>query len=215
MSPWSKAMKKLRQYTALPTRERFLLAQLAVLVVTAWLGLRLIGFKKMQQLAHRKITKPLRADNNITPGANDTDLTPNPRFASLPRKRESSFFRASGLDSRFRGSDNLKSAPFTSDTSADIDCAQRCAELSAIAARHCLPPGSCLPQSLALCWLLRKNGLDAQLKIGVKPQSETLVAETLLAHAWVEVNHQPLGQNPQGYTAFSAPYREDAERKWV
>ncbi|MCK9505385.1 MAG: lasso peptide biosynthesis B2 protein [Porticoccaceae bacterium] len=190
-------MKKLRQYNALPSRERFLLAQMAVLVVMAWLGLRLIGFKKMQQLAHRKITKPLRADNNITPGANDTDLTPNPRFPSLPRKRESSFFRASGLDSRFRGNGNLKSAPFTSDTSADIDYAQRCAELSAIAARHCLPPGSCLPQALALCWLLRKNGLDAHLKIGVKPPGKTL-----LAHAWVEYQNLALGQQEAGYQSF-------------
>jgi hypothetical protein len=123
---------------------------MALLVVMAWAGLRLIGFKKTQQLAHRKITKPLGAEN-------------------------SSIF----------------------DETADIDYAQRCAELTAIAARHCLPSGSCLPQSLALCWLLRKNGLDAQLKIGVIPQSETL-----LAHAWVEYQNLALGQQESNYQSF-------------
>lgn len=75
--------------------------------------------------------------------------------------------------------------------------ADRSAQLTATAALHCLPSGSCLPQSLALCWLLRKKGLDAHIRIGVKPQTGPL-----MAHAWVEYQAMALGQQQSGYTAF-------------
>jgi len=74
---------------------------------------------------------------------------------------------------------------------------QRCAELTAIAAHHCLPRGSCFPQSLALCWLLRKKGLEAQIRIGIKPHSAPL-----LAHAWVEYQAMVLGNQESEYSAF-------------
>ncbi|MGD9660811.1 MAG: lasso peptide biosynthesis B2 protein [Porticoccaceae bacterium] len=82
-------------------------------------------------------------------------------------------------------------------TVADTAYAQRCAELTAIAARHCLPSGSCLPQALVLCRFLRKKGLDAQLRIGVKPGTHSVQA-----HAWVEYRTQALNQEETHYHVF-------------
>jgi len=81
---------------------------------------------------------------------------------------------------------------------AQGDYAQRCAQLTEIAARHGLYQANCLHQSLALCHFLRRNGLEARLKIGVLPG-----AKSLLAHAWVELDGRPLGQqSTESYHAF-------------
>jgi hypothetical protein len=75
--------------------------------------------------------------------------------------------------------------------------AQRYAQLTAIAARHGIHPATCLLQSLALCWLLRRRGLPAIIRIGVRPS-----AEPLQAHAWVELDEIPLGQPVDEYQTF-------------
>jgi hypothetical protein len=49
-----------------------------------------------------------------------------------------------------------------------------------------VPGGSCLTQSLALTWLLRKHGVRAETRIGVKSD------HGFLAHAWVEVDGVPI-----------------------
>ncbi len=74
---------------------------------------------------------------------------------------------------------------------------QRCAELTAMAANLCLPAGSCLPRSLALCRKLRKMGFAAQPVIGVRRGGSLPTA-----HAWVEVDSVPLDGQEQDYTAF-------------
>lgn len=76
----------------------------------------------------------------------------------------------------------------------------RIALLTATAARRCLPPGNCLPQALALCWWLRKNGLDAQIRIGVKTP-----VQPLLAHAWVELGGKSLDSTSAAYSTFQQP----------
>lgn len=45
-----------------------------------------------------------------------------------------------------------------------------------------LPYATCLPQSLTLWWLLRRRGVQSQLRLGVRKEGEGLKA-----HAWVEV----------------------------
>jgi hypothetical protein len=76
--------------------------------------------------------------------------------------------------------------------------AQRCAELTAIAARNGLYRANCLHQSLALSHVLQQHGLPARLKIGVLPH-----ARPLQAHAWVELDGIPLGQQSVAdYEAF-------------
>jgi hypothetical protein len=51
-----------------------------------------------------------------------------------------------------------------------------------------VPGGSCLPQSLALARMLRKKGVAANVRIGVKADG------AFAAHAWVEV--APGGASP-------------------
>ncbi|MFL6199434.1 MAG: lasso peptide biosynthesis B2 protein [Thermoanaerobaculia bacterium] len=65
----------------------------------------------------------------------------------------------------------------------------RLAQLTGIAARHHLRPMVCLPQSLALQALLRRQGLSAELRIGVRRADGKLQA-----HAWVEHAGSPLGE---------------------
>ncbi|MBM4300062.1 MAG: lasso peptide biosynthesis B2 protein [Deltaproteobacteria bacterium] len=72
----------------------------------------------------------------------------------------------------------------------------RCVEA---AARHGLYRATCLPRSLALWWLLRCHGMEANLQIGVK-----LVDTGLAAHAWVELQGQPLNEVPDVHQHFSA-----------
>ena len=75
--------------------------------------------------------------------------------------------------------------------------AQRCAQLAAIASRHGVYQANCLHQSLALCWILRRKGLPARLRIGVLSQTQPFKA-----HAWVELDGIPLGQSVDAYSAF-------------
>ena len=46
---------------------------------------------------------------------------------------------------------------------------------------------NCLEQSLVLCWLLRRRGIAADLRIGARKDSDRFEA-----HAWVELNSQVL-----------------------
>jgi hypothetical protein len=80
----------------------------------------------------------------------------------------------------------------------ELAFAQRCTELTAIAARNGIYTANCLHQSLALCRVLRHQGLQAILRIGVLPRSSPFQA-----HAWVELEGVPLGhQSVAEYEAF-------------
>lgn len=54
-------------------------------------------------------------------------------------------------------------------------------------AHHVLPPDNCLTRSLCLQWLLRRHGIDTELRLGVK-----LDEGQLHAHAWVEMGGHPV-----------------------
>ena len=56
-----------------------------------------------------------------------------------------------------------------------------------IAARYPPLPRACLTRSLLLVWLLRRHGVDAQVRIGVR-----LVRGALDAHAWAEWQGEPV-----------------------
>lgn len=65
----------------------------------------------------------------------------------------------------------------------------RLARLVDTAAR-CYPrPMSCLPRSLVLEALLRRHGVEADLRIGVRRENGKL-----RAHAWIEDAGQPVGE---------------------
>jgi hypothetical protein len=63
----------------------------------------------------------------------------------------------------------------------DLDRARATARLVQVAARHGPFRPTCLPQSLVLWWLLRRQRLAGELHIGVRPEPNRLEA-----HAWVE-----------------------------
>ena len=58
---------------------------------------------------------------------------------------------------------------------------QELGEAVNIAARHSLFPATCLTRSLFLVWLLQRQHIASQLRIGVR-----LTQGALYAHAWVE-----------------------------
>jgi hypothetical protein len=79
------------------------------------------------------------------------------------------------------------------------DTAQRLARLVGIAAHHGPYRATCLRQSLALWWLLRRRGIAAELRIGVrKEQGE------LQAHAWVEHDGQALNDAQDLIASYAA-----------
>jgi hypothetical protein len=80
--------------------------------------------------------------------------------------------------------------------------AARIAAVVSIAANHLPFEVNCLPRSVLLQWLLRRHGLEGQLRIGVRPPD----GDGLLAHAWVECGGQPIGDSPPlpGYVPFEA-----------
>jgi len=80
-----------------------------------------------------------------------------------------------------------------------ITVAQAQGRLVQVAARHGLYRPTCLPQSLALWWLLRRHGIEANLRIGVKS-----VDSGLEAHAWVELQGQPLNDDLDVHRHFRA-----------
>lgn len=78
-------------------------------------------------------------------------------------------------------------------------------------------PGTyvCLPRAMTLWWLLRRRGLDARLRLGVNLRAnEPKVPQTtrLDAHAWIELNGQPLGEASDVEQIFTV-MEPDLERK--
>lgn len=82
-----------------------------------------------------------------------------------------------------------------------LDKAKNTARMVAVAARYGPYRGNCLKKSLVLWWLLRRQGLPAQLRIGVRKQ-----AGAIDGHAWVEVDDRLLldpEQTAQDYVAMA------------
>lgn len=76
------------------------------------------------------------------------------------------------------------------------------AKLVETAARHTFAPSTCLTRSLALIWVLGRQGVDARLRIGVRLENGTLDA-----HAWVEYRGLPVN-DPQHIAALFAPFAD-------
>jgi len=63
-----------------------------------------------------------------------------------------------------------------------LNIARRIAHLEAVTAANLFFLTTCLEQSLVLCRMLRRRGLNADLRIGARKE-----ADRFEAHAWVEV----------------------------
>lgn len=75
------------------------------------------------------------------------------------------------------------------------------------AARHGLGSPSCLEESLVLVHLLRRQGITAQLRIGVKKN-----VRQFEAHSWVECNGVALNESEalhDHYAPFEAEFSEN------
>lgn len=101
-----------------------------------------------------------------------------------------------------RGIAKPRQAP---EASAAIVRAQRWAVLTSIMARHLLRRGdTCLREALVLEHCLRRQGVDAHLRIGARRTGDG----GLDAHAWVESGGVALGQAPPSYATFGGVDRQ-------
>jgi hypothetical protein len=90
-------------------------------------------------------------------------------------------------------------------TTAERDRAHRLATLLSIAGRRGLR-ATCLPQAMLLHLLLRRRGLDPQLKLGVRRTN----AQPDM-HAWVELEGDSLDPARSTHVAFNATSPSDGQ----
>jgi hypothetical protein len=80
----------------------------------------------------------------------------------------------------------------------DLAAAQTLARIVHGAAPWSALPANCLPRALVLCRLLRRQGLQAELRLGVgKPDGQ------FAAHAWVEHDGHALAEPENSARAFA------------
>jgi transglutaminase superfamily protein len=138
------------------------------------------------------------------------------RFSALERPAQSLFLRALvllplvTLSLRWRGFQATQAAlrRFLSDASQERAAAseQKNTALTAhminAADRHGLVHPSCLAKSMALWWLLGRQGIASRLRIGIRKEKEKFEA-----HAWVERDGKALNEpddRHHHYAAFDA-----------
>jgi hypothetical protein len=79
-------------------------------------------------------------------------------------------------------------------------------------ARPATPPGpspvraGCLRRALVAWWLLRREGIEVAIRIGVQRERDRL-----LAHAWIEHQGHPVGEDADVASRF-ATLEEDFAR---
>jgi Transglutaminase-like superfamily len=67
------------------------------------------------------------------------------------------------------------------------------------AARHSLSQPTCLERSLCLWWLLARQGIATQFRIGVRKDGEKFAA-----HAWVERDGVAIGEPEAAHLHYAA-----------
>jgi hypothetical protein len=79
----------------------------------------------------------------------------------------------------------------------DIAEARRLARIADAVANRTPFGGRCLQRSIVLGWLLRRRGIEGQMRIGVLKGSDQMAA-----HAWVEVAGEPVNDTRDHCAAF-------------
>lgn len=90
------------------------------------------------------------------------------------------------------------------DVAALLQAAKRIARMVRAAARYLWQSSTCLESSLALWWLLARQGIEAEIRIGARK-----IAGKFEAHAWVEVGGVALNEAEhvhRHYTVFEAEF---------
>lgn len=75
--------------------------------------------------------------------------------------------------------------------------ARRAARTMGMAGRHLFFKPTCLERSLALWWMLRRRGIETELRIGARKDRGNLEA-----HAWLELNGAVLNDDGGEYRDF-------------
>jgi transglutaminase superfamily protein len=86
---------------------------------------------------------------------------------------------------------------------AQVNEARAAARMIEAASRHGIARGNCLSKSVALWWLLRRKGINVELRIGARRAGEGLEA-----HAWVELGGEILNDEDdvrESYATFEGP----------
>lgn len=85
-------------------------------------------------------------------------------------------------------------------TAAELQEAERLAQLAAMAGRSGLLSATCLRQALLVDFMLRRRGLASELKLGVRK-----IEGRFDAHAWVELGGLALAQANLEHSPFEDP----------
>lgn len=80
-----------------------------------------------------------------------------------------------------------------------LDRAREAARVAHGVARRVLPRATCVPRSLVLWALLRRMGIDARIRFGARKAGKGIEA-----HAWVEVEGEPLAEGARLRSCYSA-----------
>jgi hypothetical protein len=135
------------------------------------------------------------------------------RFSELERSAQNLFLRAIvllplvSLSLRWRGfratRATLERFPpkvnLQQEDAAASGRAAQTAHMVSLADRHGLVHPSCLAKSLTLWWLLRREGIPVDLRIGIRKENEKFEA-----HAWVERDGAALNEPEEHHRHFTA-----------
>lgn len=139
------------------------------------------------------------------------------RFNALERPAQSLFLSAivllplvclslrwRGFRATQKGMQRLLSRPLTPTFSSwNMARAALTARMVHAAARHSLGHPSCLEESLAVWWLLGRQAMTSQLRIGIRKDGGKFEA-----HAWVERDGIALNE-PEGHHQHYAPFEKE------
>ena len=145
------------------------------------------------------------------------------RFSALPGPAKGLFLRAAvllplltislrlrgfrstqGLLQKFLGG-SLKSLP----EQTLNECVAITSRMVLAAARYSPIPSTCLERSLSLWWLLARQNISTQLRIGVKKDGQRFAA-----HAWVERNGAAIAELDASHLHFAAFDEEMSGDAW-
>jgi hypothetical protein len=135
------------------------------------------------------------------------------RFSTLERSARNSFLRAIillplvSLSLRWWGFRATREAleRFSPKVNLEQEAATasgraaQTAHMVGLADQHGLVHPSCLVKSLTLWWLLRREGIPADLRIGIRKENEKFEA-----HAWVERDGAALNEPEEHHRHFTA-----------
>jgi|SRR5438477_8119479 len=135
------------------------------------------------------------------------------RFSSLPRPAKAIFLRAvfllplltlslkmRGFQSTLRSLQrSLNAEKYGKTSSASESIVAVTTRMIAAAARHSPIHSTCLERSLSLWWLLGRQGIASQLRIGVRKDGQKFGA-----HAWVERDGIAIGESEAPHLHYAA-----------